>query len=271
MYLLIKKEGIMSRKKIVLIFLGAALGLLFSSVSWPTPPTKPDLKVTELTAEQKPNLTIPLRLEITVHIKNTGAATGAVHFVTRLSYRMHSSDPWQQLQDWSSGALGANGGAVYTKTFDFTEGGTYYFKAEVDANNEVAESAEGNNTKTLTKTFQAGTSDLIVKNLVATSLHTSASGSMSVKAEWDVENIGDGKASGSFVTVLYVSKNGGSYSEVQRYTRSNLNSNGTLHFSKTSSYTNFNSLRFKVTTDETHTIEEKLEGNNTAFSNTITR
>jgi len=260
----------MSRKNMGSVLLGAAC-FLFSSVSGVMTPTKPDLKVTEMTAERKLNLTIPLRLEINVHIKNTGTTTGAVHFVTRLSYRKHPSDPWQHLQDWSSGALGANGGGLYSKTFDFTEGGTFYFKAEVDADNEVAESSEGNNTKTLTKTFQAGTPDLVVNNLVATSLSTSASGSMSIKAEWDVENIGDGKASGSFVTVLYVSKNSGSYGEVQRYTRSNLNSNGTYHFTKTSSYTNFNSLRFKVTTDETHTIQEKLEGNNSAFSNTITR
>jgi hypothetical protein len=75
----------------------------------------------------------------------------------------------------------------------------------------------------------------------------------------------------SFVTVLYVSKNSGSYSEVQRYTRSNLNKNTSTHFTKTTSYTNFNSLKFKVTTDETHKIQEKLEGNNTAFSNTIPR
>jgi hypothetical protein len=59
--------------------------------------------------------------------------------------------------------------------------------------------------------------------------------------------------------------------EVQRYIRSNLDKNTSTHFTKTASYTNFNSLRFKVTTDETRKIQEKLEGNNTAFSNTITR
>ena len=73
------------------------------------------------------------------------------------------------------------------------------------------------------------------------------------------------------MTVLYVSKNSESYSEVQRYTRSNLDKNTSTHFTKTASYTNFNSPRFKVTTDETHKIQEKLEGNNTAFFNTITR
>jgi subtilase family serine protease len=234
------------------------------------PATKPDLKVTELTAERISTMSVPLRIDIHLHIKNVGIGSGATQFVTRLYYRMHSNESWQTLYDWSSGALAANGGATYTRTFDFTEGGTYYFKAEVDANNNVMESSESNNTKTLTKTFSAGTPDLTVANLVASELNRPTSGSMRIKIDWDVENIGDGKASGSFVTVLYVSKNTGSYAEVQRYTRSNLEKNGSLHFSRTASYSNFNSLRFKVMTDETHKIQERQEGNNTVHSNSVT-
>jgi hypothetical protein len=268
---MIYKEEKMVQQRRFIIFLALIFFLFFFSVARSEAATKPDLKVTELTAVRQTTMAVPLRIEIHIHIKNTGTATGAVHFVTRLFYRLHSNDAWQKLYDWSSGAMGSNGGAAYNRTFDFTEGGTYYFKAEVDADKEVAESSEGNNTKTLTKTYQAGTPDLTVNNLNASKLSTSASGSVSVKVEWDIKNIGDGKASGSFVTVLYVSKNTGSYSEVQRYTRSNLEKNATLHFTRTASYTNFNSLRFKVITDETHKIQERQEGNNTAHSNSITR
>jgi len=261
----------MAKKIIASSFVIVLVLFLFSAISWAAAASKPDLKVTELTAARQSTQAVPLRIEITVRIHNSGSGTGATHFVTRLFYRTKTSDPWQQLYDWTSGATASGGGAVYGRTFDFTDGGTYYFKAVVDVDNEVAESSEGNNTKTLTKTFQAGTPDLIVNNLTASTVNTTSSGAMNVKIEWDVENIGDGKATGSFVTVLYVSKNSGSYSEVQRYTRSNLNKNTSTHFTKTTSYTNFNSLKFKVTTDETHKIQEKLEGNNTAFSNTITR
>jgi len=245
--------------------------LFLSAAISGTVPAKPNLKITEFKAERLQTLAVPLRVDIMIHIQNSGSGTGAANFVTRLYYRMKSSDPWQQLFDWTSGAMASGGGAVYSRTFDFEEGGTYYFKAMVDADNTVDESAEGNNTKTLTKTFQAGTPDLTVQNLTASTVNTTASGAMSVKVVWDIENIGDGKAAGSFVTVLSVSKNGGSYSEVQRYTSSNLEKNASKHFTKTASYTNFNSLRFKVVTDGTQTIHEKLEGNNTAYSETLSR
>jgi hypothetical protein len=233
--------------------------------------TKPDLKVTALTAEKRTTMSVPLRIDVGVRILNAGIATGSVQFITRLYYTTHSSSPWQPLYDWTSGALGPNGGAYYSRTFDFTEGGTYYFKAEVDANNNVVESSESNNSKTLTKTFAAGTPDLTPVNLAGTITHTSSSGASTVKVEWDVQNIGDGKASGSFVTVLYVSKNGGSYSEVQSYTRSNLEKNASLHFSHTSSFTDFSSLRFRVITDTTHTITERQEGNNTLHSEAVVK
>jgi subtilase family serine protease len=251
----------------------AAIGVLFSFPHAPSAAsaTKPDLKVTELTAERVSTMSVPLRIEINLHIKNVGAGTGATQFVTRLSYRRQTNAAWQVLYDWNSGAVAANGGAAYSRTFDFTEGGTYYFKAEVDANSNVAESSEGNNTKTLTESFQAGTPDLTISNLVASELSATASGSKRVKVDWDVQNIGDGKASGSFVTVLYLSKNTGPYNEVQRYTRSNLEKNNSLHFSHTATYTDFNSLRFRVMTDEAHAIQERQEGNNTVHSNSITK
>jgi hypothetical protein len=231
--------------------------------------TKPDLKVTVLTAEKQTTMAVPLRIDVVVRILNTGTATGALQFKTRLFYRRQSSSPWQPLFDWTSGALGVNGGAYYSRAFDFTEGGTYYFKAVADDDNDVAESSETNNSKTLTKTFAAGTPDLTPANLVGTITHTSSSGASTVKVEWDVQNIGDGKALGSFVTVLYVSKNGGSYSEAQSYTRSNLEKDASLHFSRSSSYTDFNSLRFRVITDTTHKITERQEGNNTLHSDAV--
>jgi len=254
------------------LFLSAALGFLFLSTAVRVEAlTKPDLKVTELTAERQTTTSVPLQIKVALRILNVGTATGAVTFQTRLYYKTSSSAAWQTLYDWSSGALGPNGGAYYSRTFDFTEGGTYYFKAEVDADKNVAEYSEGNNTKTLTKTFAAGTPDLTPENLVAAITSTSSSGASYVKVEWDVKNIGDGKAAGSFVTVLYVSRNGGSYAEVQRYTRSNLDKNLSFHFSRSASFTDFNSLRFKVITDATYLIHERMEGNNTLHSNAVTK
>ena len=235
------------------------------------PTAKPDLKVTQLLAERVPTQAVPLRVDITIRILNSGASTGATRFITRLYHRTKSSDPWQPLFDWPSGAVAAGGGAVYNKHFDFTESGTYFFKATVDAENTVAEIGEGNNSMALTKSFQAGTPDLIVSNAVASTTQTAASGAMSIKAEWDVENIGDGKAVGSYATVLYVSKNSGGWNEVQRYIRTNLDKSEKAHMFHTGFFTNFNSIRFKITVDETHKIQEKLEGNNSAFSNTIKR
>lgn len=233
---------------------------------------KSDLKVTELTVTRSDTQQVPLRLKVSLRILNTGAPTGAINFITRLSYRMKSSDPWQTLHDFSMGAVSSGGGAHWEKTFDFTQGGSYTFKAEVDADKQVIESSENNNSKTVTKTFDAGTPDLIVKNLNASTVNVASSGAWRVKVEWDVENIGDGKAKGSFVTVLKVSENSGAWNEMQRFTRSNLDKGKSFHFSTQKTFaSNVHSLRFQVVTDESHAIHEKGEGNNSAISNTLNR
>jgi len=251
----------------------ATLGFLFLSMAvWVEALTKPDLKVTELTADQQTTMTVPLRIKFALRILNVGTGTGTtVPFKTRLYYRRTSTAVWTALCDWTSGGLGPSGSAYLGRTLDFTEGGIYYFKAEVDADNNIVEYSEGNNTKTLTKTFAAGTPDLTPINLAAAITSTTSSGTSYVKVEWDVKNIGDGKAAGSFVTVLYVSRNGGSYAEVQRYTRYNLDKNLSLHFSRSAPYTDFNSLRFRVITDATYLIHERQEGNNTLHSNVVTK
>jgi hypothetical protein len=253
------------------VFIATLEFLFLLTAGWVEALTKPDLKVTELTAEKLTTTTVPLRIKVALRILNAGTTTGAVTFKTRLSYRRSSTAAWETLYDWSSGALGPNGGAYYSRTFDFTEGGIYYFKAEVDADKNVTEYSEGNNTKTLTETFAAGTPDLTPTNLAAAITSTTSSGTSYVKVEWDVKNIGDGKAAGSFVTVLYVSRNSGSYAEVQRYTRYNLDKNLSLHFSRSAPYTDFNSLRFRVITDATYLIHERQEGNNTLHSNVVTK
>ena len=109
----------------------------------------------------------------------------------------------------------------------------------------------------------------MVSDLNATSHSVSSSGSWSVKAEWDVENVGDGKATGSFVTVLKVSTNGGGFSEVQRYTTSNLDQGQKRHCTRTSSYSGVQSVRYEVRVDDTHQIQERNEGNNVSYSETL--
>jgi len=88
-------------------------------------------------------------------IKNVGATTSGA-FKTRLSYRTRAPRPTRRSYDFNSGVRQPNGGDHWDRTFDFQEGGTYTFKAEVDADKQIAESAEGNNTKTLAKSFAGG-------------------------------------------------------------------------------------------------------------------
>ena len=228
---------------------------------------KPDLRVTELLAEKVTTDTVPLRLRVTLAIKNFGASTGG-GFKTRLYLKRKISDPFAPLQEFQSGARSTNGGDRWQKTFDFQEGGSYYFKAEVDADNQIAETAEANNTKTLTKTFQGGIPDLSVANLTARFVSVTSS-SAHARIDWDVENIGDGKAVGSFVTVLKVSRNGGSFAELARFTRTTLDRGKSFHYYKDITYSDVRSLRFMVVADATHVIHERGEGNNTAYSETI--
>ena len=90
-----------------------------------------------------------------------------------------------------------------------------------------------------------------------------------MKVQWDLANIGNGKAKPSFITVLEVSKNSGSWAEVQRYTKSNFNAGATQHYSREVTYADFNSLTFKITTDDTAKVHESKEGNNFETSETL--
>lgn len=228
---------------------------------------KADLRVTELSAVKVPSETVPLRVRVTVEIRNFGAST-ASSFTTRLSYKTSSSAPYAALNDFHSAVRLPNGGDRWEKTFDFQEGGTYYFKAETDADKQIAESLEGNNTKTLVKSFVGGTPDLAVKNLAAKFVSVTSS-SAHARIDWDVENIGDGKVVGSFVTVLKVSKNGSNFAELARFTRTNLDKAKSLHFFKDITYADARSLRFMVVADATNAIHERSQNNNTVYSETI--
>ncbi len=228
---------------------------------------KPDLRVAGLSVEQIHVSGVPLRVKVTLEIKNFGATTPG-GFTTRLSYRTKSTAPYTLLYDFHSGVRQLNGGDRWDRTFDFQEGGTYYFKAEVDADKQIAEAAEGNNIKTLVKTFVGGTPDLTVKNVVAQFKSVTPTAARA-RVDWDVENVGDGKATGSFVTALKVSKNGSSFAELARYTRAGLAQGQSVHYYKEVSYSDVRSLRFMIVVDATNTLHESHEGNNTAYSETI--
>jgi hypothetical protein len=243
-----------------------ALGLL----PWPAWASgKPDWKVTEITAERTQSSTTPLKIKVVLKVKNSGSATSSGQFITRLEYRNKSSDPWNHLFDWHGGATAAGGGARYENSFDFNEGGSFTFKATVDPDDAIDETSEGNNTKSVTKTFEAGTPDLTVQNISAHIVKVLPNGSHKVKVEWDVVNIGTGKAKPSFVTVLEVSKNYGGWVEVQRYTKSSLNPGASQHYSKEGTYTDFSRMVFKATADDTAKVHEIAEGNNFATSNEV--
>jgi hypothetical protein len=113
-----------------------------------------------------------------------------------------------------------------------------------------------------------GTPDLSVANLAAKFVSVTSS-SAHARIDWDVENIGDGKAVGTFVTVLKVSKNGSSFAELARFTRTSLDQGKSFHYFKDVTYSDVRSLRFMVVADATHIIHERGEGNNTAYTETI--
>jgi hypothetical protein len=239
-----------------------ASGFLTVAAS-PTPP-KPDLRCAILTVEKLPTQAVFLRVKVHLEVKNFGAGNSE-SFVSRLSYKK-GSGAWTVHQEFPSPFTPPGGGAIWNPQIDLPESGTYTFKVEVDANHKVAESSEGNNTKTVSKVLAGGTPDLTPTNLDAVITRVTSNGAVYTKVEWDVENIGDGKAAGSFVTVIKVSKNNGSFVELARFSRSNLQAGGTFHFVKTSSFTSVTRLKFRIETDATNAIGERSNSNNSADS-----
>lgn len=231
---------------------------------------KPDLTISSILAERVETTLVPLRVKVTAVAKNQGSAY-AQHFNCRLYYRLTSSAPWQELDTWHRDGLNLSQTFSHVTQRDFTAGGTYYFKAEADCDKELTESNETNNTRFYSKSFTAGTPDLVISNLAASITSVSPSGTWSVKVEWDVENTGDGKAVGSFVTVLKSSVNGGTYSEVQRYTLYSLDKGLKHHYTRTASFSGIQSLRFQVKADDMSTIHERNETNNISYSETLRR
>jgi subtilase family serine protease len=257
----------MCTRALAFCILSALVATVSPIMVWASTQAKPDLRVVGLTVEKIQVDNVPLRVKVTLEIKNFGATTSG-GFTTRLSYRTKSTEPYTSLYDFQSGTRQVNGGDRWDRTFDFQAGGTYYFKAEVDANKQIAESAEGNNTKTLAKSFVGGTPDLTVKNVVA-QFKSVTSSAARARVDWDVENAGDGKATGSFVIALKVSKNGTNFAELARFTKAGLDKGQTYHYFKEVSYSDVRSLRFMIVVDATNTIHESHEGNNSAYSETI--
>lgn len=257
----------MSRKAKLCFFVAWMGATLFTAANAAST-NKPDVSIYSIAAARVETLVVPLRVNVTVVTKNGGRGY-AQHFNCRLFYRRSSSAPWQSLDTWHRDGLNSGQTFSHVTQRDFNEGGIYYFKAEADCDAELAESSEGNNIHYYSKSFAAGIPDLVVSNLSATIKNVSSSGAWSVKVEWDLENKGDGKAVGSFVTVMKVSRNNGSYAEVQRYTTSNLDKGQKKHYTKTSNYAGSTSLKFEVRADDTYKIHESNENNNIAHSETI--
>lgn len=242
-------------KKFFLIF------FIFSSFALSA--SKPDLKVLNLNVERIETRSAPLRLDIKISINNSGKSISSQNIIVRVYYRIGQQGIWNKLHDFSISGIGEQKTKEVSKNFDFSEAGNYYIKAEVDPENQIDELSESNNTKIFPKFFEAGIPDIIISNLKAEIIKASTSGSRQIKVEWDIENIGEGTVKESFVSVLYISKNNGPFSEVQRYTKSNLKPGQKFHITKTLTQSDFRSLRFKVVADETGKVFEKTSQNNT--------
>ena len=252
------------RGKLGVVVAGAAL-LLPAGRGLATNPPRPDLRCAQLTAERVQTTEVPLRVRVFLKVLNFGPGNSE-SFSARLSYRKGPSGPWVTVRDYALPFSPPNGGAEWHTLVDLSEGGSYTFKVEVDPEHRVTESNEGNNTKTVTKTFQGGTADLTVADVSAQITRTTSSGTVYTKVTWDVKNIGDGKATGSFVTVIRVSKNNGSFAELARYTRSNLQPGASTAFTDNHSFTGVTRLKFRIETDATGAIVERSNSNNSADS-----
>lgn len=256
----------MRRTVSVVMLAAAALGL--ASVVLATNPAKPDLRCAELTAERVQTMEVPLRVRVHLKVLNFGPGNSE-SFTARLSYRKGPSGPWVTVHEYPLPFSPPGGGAEWNPMIDLSEGGTYTFKVEVDPEHQIAESNEGNNTKTVTKTFAGGTPDLTVVNVDAQMTRTTSSGTVYTKVTWGVKNIGDGKAAGSFVTVIKVSKNNGPFVELARYTRSNLQAGASTAFTDSHSFTAVTRLKFRIDTDATSAIAERSNSNNSADSGVL--
>ena len=264
------KRGTMKGKTSFGWVLGCGILMLSALAAGATTTVKPDLTIASISAEPVETTLVPLRLKVTVVVKNQGRAY-AQHFNCRLFYRLSSSAPWQELETWHRDGLNISQTFSHVIQRDFTEGATYFFKAQADCDLELSESSEGNNIRYYSKSFTAGTPDLVVSNLVASILSVSSSGTWRVKVDWDVENIGDGKAVGASVTVLKSSVNGAAYSEVQRYTLYSLDKGLKHPYTRTISYSGIQSVRFQVKADDLNKIHERNESNNISYSETLRR
>lgn len=242
-------------KKILLLI------LIISSFAFSS--KKADLMILNLNVERIETPSAPLRLSIKVTVKNSGESIPSQNFLVRLYYKIGQNGVWQPFYDFSLSGIGENKTKEVSKNFDFNEIGNYYIKAEVDPENQISEASEGNNIKNFPKFFEAGIPDITISNLKASIIKVNPNGSKQIKVEWDIENIGEGTAKQSFITVLYLSKNNGPFSEIQRYTKSSLKAGQKFHITKTITYDDFRSLRFKVVADETKKVFEKTSQNNT--------
>lgn len=231
----------------------------------------PDLRVWQLTVEQLQSVSVPLRLQIAVMIKNGGAPTGRAPHVTRLSYREKGSDPWQTLEEWKGTPLSPGGIARYEKACDFPLTGrvTLTFRAEADAGGSLEERSEGNNAKTLTGHFTAGIPDLAVEDLEAGLLRVDARGVWKCRVAFDVANAGTGPAGRPFEVVLKVRKDEGGSTEMARWTVSDLAPGEKRRFRRTARFENVESLQFSVSVDSDNAVMEKEKANNTESSDVV--
>ena len=181
--------------------LAAALALsLLAALPCAAAEDLPDLRMEQVAVEQLRSVSVPLRLQIAVMIKNHGGPAGAAPHITRLSYRQKGSDPWQTLEEWRGTPLGRGARARYEKVFDFPLTGRVRltFRAEVDAGGSLEERSEGNNAKTLTRHFTAGIPDLAVEDLEAGLVRVDARGVWKCRVAFDVANTGTGPAGRPF-------------------------------------------------------------------------
>jgi hypothetical protein len=161
---------------------------------------QPDLRVTRLLFSQV-DCNDSLCLKVQVDLHNGGEATNGPVDV-RLSYRMGSGSQWTFLQTFHFAPQAHNHDTGASKRFAFKESGLYCFRAEIDPENKVQAPSPTKSRDSECKQYTAGIADPAPYSLTIRNCTNACTGFLRI------QNVGDGKLSGTIKWALECSVNG---------------------------------------------------------------
>lgn len=229
---------------------------------------QPDLRVTRIEVLRQ-ECQDPLCLRVRIDLRNQGEATSGP-FIVRVGYRVGSSQPWRTLEDFRFAAQAHNHDTSARKLFTFKESGSYEFRAEIDPDNVVQTAAPTKIRQTDPHHYDAGIPDLVVRAINSLVCRHAGGWNYDCSIKWKLENAGDGKAAGYIGEVVECSLNSSAFKKMAESVDHDLAAGAVV--ARESKFRiaphGFQSLRCKVTVDDTNHVRERSETNNTAQSET---